>query len=506
MIAMNPVGPTSDRPRQGSLSDDDIVDFVSPTQAADAASSSDAPTLSAGPRFVRVPASRTTALAFVVEQVLIALIGGSLLTGLAGLGVMLALDEDAIVLPASWAQLDSFARKLLPFALLSGMALPLPWMLARVARGLLTAGDVRRFCATPGGAVPIEEQRKSRESVRDILTTTGYVTAVTGGVLLVCCLGVTLTALGDEDMLGIGLVASAISGVLLYVGVRLVRHPIPIGNPEDNVPGGDLSTITRAEEATERTIEAQLAARVSEPPKTLPGRWPWLDASARLAWRLGGVATALALVILMGATLLRKPCQGCDERYFGQEVESLLGAGLLVASICTIAAVVLLTLAPLGDVVSQLGTERLVRRQADLPGVGALRPSDSAAEQLLRLPSPLKSLGIILGMWAAAFGWFWLSASLEAAEGHPPFAGGGWMWALLVCLGLLTASAVILRVALRESEATAHVVRATWPVVDPPPPDPTTATDDPATSTGATTPGDAMTTDDVPDSGPPASR
>lgn len=146
-----------------------------------------------------------------------------------------------------------------------------------------------------------------------------------------------------------------------------------------------------------------------------------------------------------------------------------------------------------------------MRRQADLPGVGALRPSDSAAEQLLRLPSPLKSLGIIVGMWAAAFGWFWLSASLEAADGHPPFAGRAWLWALVVCLVLLTSSAVILRVALRESEATAHVVRATWPVVDPPPADPATIAD----TTGpdaATTLDAATTTDAAADSDPSASR
>lgn len=502
---MNDHGPTYDRAGQSSPNAE-AVDFTSPTQAADAANGGDVPTLGAGPRFVRVPTSGPTAAALVVEQVLIALIGGSLLTGLAGLGVMLALDEDAIVLPASWNQLDSFARKLLPFALLSGMALPLPWMLARVVRGLLTSRDVRRFCVTSGDAVPIEEQRKSREAVRDILTTTGYVTAVTGGVLLVCCLGVSLTALGDEDMLGIGLIASAISGALLFVGVWLVRHPIAVGNPEDHVPGGDLATVARAEEATARTIEAQLSARASEPPKTLPGRWPWLDTAARLAWRLGGVATGLALLILVGATLLRKPCQGCDERYFGQEVESLLGAGLLIASIFTIAAVVLLTLAPLGEVVSQLGTERLVRRQADLPGVGALRPSDSAAEQLLRLPSPLKSLGIILGMWAAALGWFWLSASLEAAEGHPPFAGRAWLWALVVCLVLLASSTVVLRVALRESEATAHVVRATWPVVDPPPADPATIADDTTGPDAATTLDAATTTDAAADSDPSASR
>ena len=419
-----------------------------------------------GPRFVRVPASRTTAALTVAEHIVLTVIAGSVATGVAALALGFALDERLIVLPASWGQLDWFARKLIPFPMFGAMALAPVFGLLLILRGVSPDADVRRFCATPGDAMPVAAQRGEWEKVRQRLEHAGWSTLLFGGIMLL--IGLIMLTRDNSGTRPYSLGLIGISAVIALVGLLAVRFLPHTKGTELYVPDGDFSVLTAAEKQTARVIKAQLAARNEEPPETLPGRWPRIDALANRLMMAGLWAVGVAFVSLLGAVMLRQPCRFCEPRFYASPIEAALAVVFGIVTVATVAAVVLLTVGPLLALISSLGTTRLVREQSVLPGIGELRPSDHALHQLLHQPSALRGLGTVIGMWGCAFLWFWLSAVVEAAYGHVPFSEHSWSWALAVAVALLVTSGVVLTHARRDSEETEAAVRAAWPVVDPP--------------------------------------
>ncbi|AQP48254.1 hypothetical protein BW730_12815 [Tessaracoccus aquimaris] len=419
-----------------------------------------------GPRFVRVPASRTTAVLTVAEHIVLTLIAGSVATGVAALAMGFALDERLIVLPSSWGQLDWFARKLIPFPMFGAMALAPVYGLLLILRGVSTDADVRRFCATPGDAMPLAAQRGEWEKVRQRLEHAGWSTLLFGGIMLL--IGLILLTKDTPGTRHYSLWMMGISAAIALVGLLAVRFLPKTKGTELYVPGGDFSVLTAAEKQTARVIKAQLAARSEDPPETLPGRWPRIDALSNRLMMAGLWAVGVAFVSLLGAVLLRQPCRFCEPRFYASPIEAALAVVFGIVTVATVAAVVLLTVGPMLALVSSLGTARLVREQSVLPGIGELRPSDEALHQLLHQPSALRGLGTVIGMWGCAFLWFWLSAVVEAAYGHVPFSEHSWWWALAVAVVLLIASGAVLTRARRQSEVTGAAVRAAWPIVDPP--------------------------------------
>lgn len=414
-----------------------------------------------------VPASTATATFTVIEHFILALIAGAAATGLAGLGLAFALEERLIELPRSWDQLDWFARKLIPFGLLGAMGLAPSYGLLRIIHGARSDADVRRFCSAPGVAVPIAAQRGAWDRVRERIQYTGYVTLMVGAILLL--VGLIMLTMDNSSTRIYTIILCGVSSAITLAGWVIARRLPKPRSSDLLVPGGDFSSLDAAEKATARVIKAQVAARVEEPPGTLPGRWPWLDTLAgRLIWA-GAASTGVAMLALAVGVFLRQPCKNCSSRFYDEPVELGLSVVFTIATASTVLAVLLLTIGPLLGLVTSLGTNRLVREQSSIPGIGALRPSEAVLAGVLRGPSAGRGLGTGLGMWAAAFLCFWGSAEIEAAYGHPPFYGRSWLWALVIAIVLAAGSIGLLINARREGEATAAAVRGAWPVLDPPP-------------------------------------
>lgn len=316
--------------------------------------------------------------------------------------------------------------------------------------------------------MPIAAQREPAAKIGENVANSGAVLALTGGILALVC-GIAAAMVGSGEGRTIGLIAVAISVGIAVAGATLYawgkgEQFAPKGAPE--FPAG---VVTPADKAVRRRATAQRAASTS--PGTPPARPHENTIGAVAGWmlRIGGWASAIALIAVFTAAFVRQPCRGCDPVSYAGPIEWLIDTGLAFSAGITAIAVATLTVGPiLGAVVGQRARLRL-RDAASAPAAGSHRPDEATLRTQLIGPSPLRIAATLLALWGSALVWGSLAAAHEAAEGQDPFVGGPWDYSLRLGVALMSMLILVEWIALREHVETATRLRRTWPVVDPPP-------------------------------------
>ncbi|MFT3888519.1 MAG: hypothetical protein QM713_10205 [Arachnia sp.] len=423
--------------------------------------------LDAGPRYVEVPPSRTTAVLTVAHNVLLRLALGGAAAFAVGLVAMIALDEGAIPVPGPWLRLDAFGRVFIGMVFFAGCGLPalLMWILS-LPRSLAFRRDIQRYAADGGDGVPVAAQRDRANGVGERVATAGFVTGLTGGILVVVC-GIA-TAMVDGDARGIGLMFTGGAAGITLLGWLLGAW----GTGERVAPrGGSVDyterEVSQADRAVQLRAAAQRAARVtaaaplprSRGPQTVPGR----------IYLVGGVAAGAAVVTLFIPVFLRQPCKNCDAVYYADPVEWVIHSGLALSVACTALAVLAFSVGPILEALLAHRKRSELRRLAALPTSGTSRPDDAVLHAQLTDITPLRVAATLLAIWGSGFVWFALAARIEAEANHPPFVDLPWAAVLRIGVALLAGLVFIEWLAQREHHETADLLRRTWPVADPPP-------------------------------------
>lgn len=413
---------------------------------------------------VRFAEFASPALPRIIEQLILHVVFGLIITFLVGMLPLLILEEDAIQLGREWRQMDALGRYGVGIVFLAGVAMVLPLMAANfwaswsIRRAIEAQAENRpEVVATP--AQLRRDPDASRTTLRIGMLVFVGIGAVIGGFLLV----MGLIGLADEvpesiEAVVIGVVLVVIGALCWWAARVLKKARTPTMSPRKTW-SGDLARVRKDMATTAAEQERR------ELPKVLR---VWRTLARVLAVVQYALISLTAMFAVLGV-MARQPCRTCEPRTFGPGIEATLDRfWILVGVMAILAGVTILAHGILAVLASALTRRELVRR-IDVGEAALARPDDKVLNAVVAETSgPWGQAAHLSGLWMVVplvLGAVWL---LVAAVGHTVYADfitTGWTF-LVVGAALLVVHVVCLVADEVSDPAMRDKIREAWPVDD----------------------------------------